>query len=326
MEFVLILWNKQLLLTTHPVVTSVTPTPQTLCVGEELWLTGTATNAFSYNWYLDFVSIGSGQTISTTAVGPGTHTITLIAMSACADSMQTTVEFLAPPVIGNITPAYDACLGDALSLNATSTGATTEEWYENYVFVGNGSSFSTTPSTSGTYVYTYLASDGTCADSIVTTVTVHDLPVVDLGPDTSSCTPITLDAGAGFASYQWQDMSTNQTIVADSGMYYVTVIDTIGCADSDTIMVTNCASIDELNALNISVHPNPVSDLVIINLDQSYSNVMIQLTDATGRVVLKETVKNSSEVQLNCAHLKSGTYLLNVQSEGLMSVVKIVRQ
>ena len=39
-------------------------------------------------------------------------------------------------------------------------------------------------------------------------------PVVDLGPETTICLGdvITLDAGAGFASYFWSDMQTTQQI------------------------------------------------------------------------------------------------------------------
>ena len=45
---------------------------------------------------------------------------------------------------------------------------------------------------------------------------MHDLPVVDLGPDTNICAgSVTFDAGAGMAVYQWSDGSSNQDVHSD---------------------------------------------------------------------------------------------------------------
>ena len=61
---------------------------------------------------------------------------------------------------------------------------------------------------------------------------------VDLGNDTTSCGPLTLDAGAGFSSYLWNTGNTSQTITAvSSGTYSVTVGNGGPCSSSDTIVV-----------------------------------------------------------------------------------------
>jgi gliding motility-associated-like protein len=66
----------------------------------------------------------------------------------------------------------------------------------------------------------------------------HGLP--DLGQDRFSCNghPVTLDAGNGFISYQWQDGSTGQLYTATApGHYSVRVTDGNGCGFSDSVNI-----------------------------------------------------------------------------------------
>lgn len=60
--------------------------------------------------------------------------------------------------------------------------------------------------------------------------------VADLGPDTTSCDPLPLDAGNPGASYLWSDGSTGQTLLADTGTTWVQV--TVDCCTrTDTIHI-----------------------------------------------------------------------------------------
>lgn len=64
-------------------------------------------------------------------------------------------------------------------------------------------------------------------------------PVVDLGPDTSECDSVVLDAGIPGATYTWSSGQTTQMVtVTTSGTYSVDVIDGSGCDATDTIEVT----------------------------------------------------------------------------------------
>lgn len=63
---------------------------------------------------------------------------------------------------------------------------------------------------------------------------------LNIGPDTSICpsNSIELDAGNGYASYQWQDGSTgSKFIVTQPGKYFVNTTDACGNAFSDTVIV-----------------------------------------------------------------------------------------
>jgi len=79
-----------------------------------------------------------------------------------------------------------------------------------------------------------------CSATRTITIEVSELPVVDLGPDVQLCTEgtVTLDAGAGYASYFWKGGSTGQTLTVDTfGEYWVSITDVKGCTNLDTVQV-----------------------------------------------------------------------------------------
>lgn len=72
------------------------------------------------------------------------------------------------------------------------------------------------------------------------TVKVNEPSPVDLGKDTAICSnqPLTLDAGAGFSSYRWNNGQTGQYIQADrAGTYSVSATNALGCISKDTIQI-----------------------------------------------------------------------------------------
>ena len=74
-------------------------------------------------------------------------------------------------------------------------------------------------------------------------ISVFQPPIVNLGNDTTICTPsIALNASTGCATYAWHDGSQSPTFnVTTSGTYHVTVTTACGVA-SDTITVTTASA------------------------------------------------------------------------------------
>jgi gliding motility-associated-like protein len=92
----------------------------------------------------------------------------------------------------------------------------------------------------GTYNVSVIINSGTLVDTLTITTIILSLPNVSLGSDTSFCfgTTLTLNPGAGYSSYIWQDSSTNQTFtVSSSGNYFVSVQNNCGTS-SDTIQIS----------------------------------------------------------------------------------------
>jgi gliding motility-associated-like protein len=72
------------------------------------------------------------------------------------------------------------------------------------------------------------------------TVTVNELPLVDLRDTVYMYpgSPILLDAGTGFTSYEWSTGEFSQQIeVADTGTYYIRVQNDRCCFNSDSAVV-----------------------------------------------------------------------------------------
>lgn len=97
--------------------------------------------------------------------------------------------------------------------------------------------------------YTTLSKRGveetvTKTTSVSKKLIIASIPSVNLGSDITACESsqpftYTLRAGKGFASYQWQDGSTDSLlVVTKSGKYTVTIANAKGCIATDEVIVT----------------------------------------------------------------------------------------
>jgi len=138
-----------------------------------------------------------------------------------------------------------ACLsGNVFNFTNTSlnAGGLTYSWEfgDGNGTIGTDASYSYLADT--TYNVLLIADDGLgCIDSVTASVDVYPQPIFILGNDSSVCDgfSVTLDAGAGFTAYLWNDSTTNQTLTASiSGIYSVGVTDTNGCSSVDSVEVT----------------------------------------------------------------------------------------
>lgn len=73
-------------------------------------------------------------------------------------------------------------------------------------------------------------------------------------------------------------------------------------------------NLDE-NKFKVSVYPNPASEYINIKLEEmSEGNLMMHLTDLTGRMIAARTL-SSIETRLEFNSIASGKYILNITSE-----------
>lgn len=82
----------------------------------------------------------------------------------------------------------------------------------------------------------------------------------------------------------------------------------------DDVLVLPASSINE-NELNVSVYPNPFTELIRIEAEGNHSVI---IRDAAGRVVLQEVMTNGT---INVNDLAKGMYLLNVPSLKLAKTI-----
>jgi gliding motility-associated-like protein len=201
----------------------------------------------------------------------GSYNVTVTDGNLCSQTL--TIVLVEPPALNlNVSATSTSiCLGQTTTLTATATGGTGTL---NYLWsnLSNQSSQTVQPTTT-TMFYISVTDSFNCliTDSIL--IAVNTITPVNLGNDTSFCfgNQITLDAGAGFASYQWQNGSSSQTFqVTQSNMYHVIVTDVNGCEARDTIFVTVHPLPDPGLPANISFCPGSSVNLSAANGFSSY--------------------------------------------------------
>ena len=170
--------------------------------------------------------------------------------------------------------------------------------------------------------------DGNAANNSATyTTEIYGYPGIDLAPGADtlfSGLPLTLDAGGGFASYNWQDGSAGRTYeVTDFGTFWVTVADHYGCEASDTVIVHSPVSSPALSGpdnQSLSVYPNPATDklFVVIGGVAYTDEALITLVNLAGVTVhsMQATDAGRFAHEIDVGSLPRGNYILRVSLSG----------
>ncbi|MGQ1910200.1 gliding motility-associated C-terminal domain-containing protein [Marinifilum sp. RC60d5] len=167
----------------------------------------------------------------------GTYSVTVTNANGCSASDEIVVSSLSDVFAINLGEDQDICEGDEFVLNPNPSLS------QNYTYLwSNGAATSTlTVSESGTYWVTVRdEAENKQTDTLV--ITVHPLPIVDLGDDLVlyDGETATLDAGEeGLnGSYEWNTGEDSQTItVSEENVYTVLVTNEFGCYSTDEISV-----------------------------------------------------------------------------------------
>ena len=188
--------------------------------------------------------------------------------------------------------------------------------------VTTGTSY-TTSFTSTTTLYVE-ANDGTCqSNRTPVTATIHNNPVVNLGPPAISITQgtsITLTATPGMTSYLWSNGATTDTIhVSIGGNYSVNVTDANGCHGGDTIVINVIPNGIENNEISdaIEFFPNPTTGKFTVRMSNNSFRFRLYITDVVGQIILTDSHKDNSifDKEYDLSSYAKGMYFLRVNSE-----------
>jgi predicted outer membrane repeat protein len=259
-----------------------------------------------------------------------------------------------PPQISSQPVNADACVYSDVSIPVTATGGNlTFQWQQKApadVVWSNATGLSALTSTyqllnvslmMNGYKYRCMingsCAPGTTSDSVV--LHVYNLPGFYAGPDTSMLLSetIVLDAGPGFASYEWSSGELTQTVTVvgttvgvGAHPYTCTVTDAHGCQNNDALIVTviDDAGIPSTDNASVSISPNPAGNLITIrhsgNTDES---AVINILDVNGRLIKSAPLNHDNAQTLDISDIPQGYYVLRISGEkiNLVKALSIIR-
>ncbi len=198
----------------------------------------------------------------------------------------------------------------------------------------------------GIYTVSLTSSNSFGAGTTSTqTVLVNASPVLTLtssAPNPTVCVDenVTLTA-AGANTYTWLPYtSTGATLSFTAALlnamtYTVNGKNLSGCVGTETLAlsVLDCTGLTKSSQEKelFQVFPNPASQRVTIKTSGERSmEAAVELTDASGKTVLKQTLsfkKDKNEVQLNISSIENGMYILKIKSDnGTSQLIKLIKE
>jgi hypothetical protein len=113
---------------------------------------------------------------------------------------------------------------------------------------------------------------------------------------------ITLETGDGVTYYVMIDGYSQDSNEPADGNFCIEVVQTF-------------IGVDETNATNLAIFPNPTRDILNVSVSQGVH--LIQILDASGRMVDSINEPANSNLCLNCSNYESGIYFLRaISNEG----------
>lgn len=186
----------------------------------------------------------------------------------------------------------------------------------------------TSGTTSQTYTSTLTGAQG-CDSVIVTTLTVT--PQLD-----ASVTPNggTLTANATGVSYQWVDCDNGNAIIPGATAQsftptavvgnYAVVVSSGNCSETSSCYLVDFTGIEELTSNFVSMYPNPVSNQVSLNWTGEVKR--IELTDAQGKLILKDENVQGTSYTMDVRHLSGGLYFVQVLGSEGRQVLELIKE
>ena len=203
-----------------------------LCKGNNMMLHA-GSDFIIYKW-----QDGSTDSIFT-VTQPGKYFV--YASDKCGNKFSDTINI--SPADFPFTVGNDTVLCNNIPVKLTATaGFINYKWEPMYNIVADsGQSAIVLPTVDTSYIVTAEKWPG-CRFSDTINVRILTSAIVQLGKDTSICSDqsVTLDAGAGFTGYLWNNgAKSRQIIVSQQGNYFVKATAANGCTSSDTLQIIN---------------------------------------------------------------------------------------
>jgi len=129
------------------------------------------------------------------------------------------------------------------------------------------------------------------------------------------------------ASDNNDDIYIDNVVITATSQAIAGVAPTSGATQTTTFLasgiVSNTLAAEEGAGIELSVFPNPATDLLVVDLG-SQTEATVQFFNAAGSMVMEQDIKGSQRFDM--AQLPAGLYLVRVQSQGETLTSRVVKQ
>jgi len=309
--------------------------PEVICLGASTQLTAVANGglgSYQYSW----TSVPEGFTSNDESpmVTPEENTTYFVSVTDGSVILDASVSIIVNELpIVNLGEDEILCGETQTELDAGNPGSeylwSTDEITQ--TIIGSGSGV--------TMFWAEVTNENGCKGYDTVYVDFAEIPIVELGSDTTLCggATITLDAGNVGSTYLWSNLETTQTIVVDTlGFGYgqqdisLTVTNESGCNNNGEINVefVDCTGISELTDVDIKVYPNPSNGIFTISLSSDANKpVSINIINANGKVVQKFNdifISGTYSQKVDLSEYSDGIYTISILKDGLSKSTRVV--
>lgn len=216
------------------------------------------------------------------------------------------------------------CLGKLISTTNTSINAYAYNWSLTgpATQTSTNTIFSYTPSQTGTYTLTLIASNGGNYDTTEQTISVFPTQTLSFNTTQASSASaadgsvfLFVNSGTAPYTYHWNNNATTQNLNnITAGVYCVTVTDANGCTKSTCATVTYFNGLSEIYFSAIKIFPNPANNEIEIDLGGINLN-SINLFDETGRKIAATFSALNNNIFFDLKNVAAGVYFLQGENE-----------
>jgi hypothetical protein len=294
--------------------------PPTVCEGSNINITADALNGYNYHWIAPNGHYQNNQNFTMASIPLWNDSVIVLLVDSgliqCSDTINLSVNL--KPNISIMPPTDTICWGD--TVHFTFSGA---NWYTISPSAGiinyHSNGFSAVLYFSETYqIYGYIPNG--CYD--MKYLPVYVKPGGGPAPNITYTSNNVLTTNVTMVQYQWNlngfpiPGATGQSYTPlQNGSYTLTVTYQNGCIrTSQPFIVTNVGMNETSNSLfNCTIFPNPTNTFLNIHSNDTFSDIKIY--DFIGKCIYHEGLINTNVKQINVETLKSGIYILQIESQ-----------